>query len=517
MNKRIAFRLPAPSLRGRAGGEAAKFLLLILTLCAQALNAVAQHKREFRGAWIQCVNGQFQGMSTAKMQETLTYQLNVLQRQGVNAIIFQVRAECDALYPSPYEPWSRFLTGVQGRAPQPYWDPLQWMITECHKRGMELHAWINPFRAKTKSTAVLANTHVASRNPGAAFMYDNQLILNPAYQWNRDYICTVAADIVRRYDIDGFHIDDYFYPYPIEGQIIPDDRDFAAYNNGIANKGDWRRFNVNQFIKQLSDSIHNVKPWVKFGVSPFGIYRNKRNDPYNGSETAGLQNYDDLYADVMLWVNNGWIDYCVPQIYWQIGHPTADYQTLIQWWNRYCSQRPLYVGEDIERTVKFADPRDGNKHQMEAKYRLRNQMRNVHGTVLWYAKAAVDNVGNYGTMLEKNYWRYPALQPRMPFIDNRAPSKVHNLGTIWTEDGYMLVWEGPTSRNWRDAPYKYVVYCFEKGEFIDIEDPSHIVAITRTPYYRLPYRNGRTKYVYVVTALDRMSNESTITKKKVKL
>ena len=443
-------------------------LLLILTLCMLTINAIAQHKREFRGAWIQCVNGQFQGMSTAKMQEYLTYQLNVLQRQGVNAIIFQVRAECDALYASQYEPWSRFLTGVQGRAPQPYWDPLQWMITECHRRGMELHAWINPFRAKIKSTGRLANNHVTVLRPGAAFMYDNQLILNPAHQWNRDYICTVAADIVRRYDIDGFHIDDYFYPYPVPGQVIPDDRDYAAYNNGIPNKGDWRRFNVNQFIKQLSDCIHSIKPWVKFGVSPFGIYRNKRNDPYNGSETAGLQNYDELYADVMLWVNNGWIDYCVPQIYWQIGHPTADYQT-------------------------------------------------VHGTVLWYAKASVDNIGNYGLMLEKNYWRYPALQPRMPFIDGRAPERVRNLAPIWTEDGYMLVWEGPTSRDWREAAHKYVVYCFAPGEIIDIDDPSHIVAITRTPYYKLPYRNGRTRYTYVVTALDRMSNESAIAKKKVKL
>ena len=198
-----------------------KNLLLILTLCALAMNAVAQHKREFRGAWIQCVNGQFLGMSTAKMQEYLTYQLNVLQRQGVNAIIFQVRAECDALYPSQYEPWSRFLTGVQGRAPQPYWDPLQWMITECHRRGMELHAWINPFRAKIKSTGRLANNHVTVLRPGAAFMYDNQLILNPAHQWNRDYICTVAADIVRRYDIDGFHIDDYFYPYHVPGRLSP--------------------------------------------------------------------------------------------------------------------------------------------------------------------------------------------------------------------------------------------------------------------------------------------------------
>lgn len=494
-----------------------KNLLLILTLCLMALTVSAQHKREFRGAWIQCVNGQFQGMSPAKMQETLTYQLNTLQRQGVNAIIFQVRAECDALYPSPYEPWSRFLTGVQGRAPQPYWDPLQWMVTECHKRGMELHAWINPFRAKTKTTASLSAGHIAARQPNAAFPYDGLLILNPAYQSNRTYICQVASDIVRRYDIDGFHIDDYFYPYPVEGQTIPDMNDYRAYHNGIPTIADWRRFNVNTFIKQLSDSIHSIKPWVKFGVSPFGIYRNKRNDPVNGSETAGLQNYDELYADVMLWVNNGWIDYCVPQVYWQMGHPTADYTTLIKWWNKYCSKRPLYIGEDIERTIKYADPIDPSRHQMIAKYTLKNQMRNVQGTVLWYAKAAVDNVGNYGSMLEKNYWRFPALQPLMPFIDGKAPAKVKHLGAIWTEDGYVLVWEGPESRNWREAAYKYVIYRFDFGEPINIEDPSHIVAITKKSYYKLPFENGRTRYTYVVTALDRMSNESLPTKKRVKL
>jgi hypothetical protein len=167
--------------------------------------------------------------------------------------------------------------------------------------------------------------------------------------------------------------------------------------------------------------------------------------------------------------------------------------------------------------VRFADPRDGSKHQMEAKYRLHNQMRNVHGTVLWYAKASVDNVGNYGTMLEKNYWRYPALQPRMPFIDAKAPARVHNLAPIWTEDGYILVWEGPETSNWRDAAYKYVVYRFGRDEQINIEDPSHIVAITKSPYYRLPYHNGKTRYTYVVTVLDRMSNESAYVKKKVKL
>ena len=179
---------------------------------------------------------------------------------------------------------------------------------------MELHAWINPFRAKTKGTNELATNHVAIRKPGSVFAYDGLLILNPALQENRDYICSVVKDIVDRYDVDGLHIDDYFYPYPAAGQIIPDDHEFMENNNGFKNKGDWRRDNVNLFIKQLYETVHKEKPWVKVGVSPFGIYRNLKSDPSNGSKTNGLQNYDDLYADVLMWVNNGWLDYCVPQI-----------------------------------------------------------------------------------------------------------------------------------------------------------------------------------------------------------
>ena len=286
--------------------------LLLLTL--QLLHTTAAVRREFRGAWIQCVNGQFQGMGTDEMQRTLTYQLDELQKDGVNAIIFQVRPECDALYESNYEPWSRFLTGKQGQPPVPYWDPLQWMVTECHKRGMELHAWINPFRAKTKVTKELARTHIALRRPDLVFPYDGLYILDPAKQENTDYTCMVVADIVRRYDVDGLHIDDYFYPYPAAGCVIPDNQEFLNDNRGFNNIGDWRRDNVNRFIHQLYDTIHAVKPWVKFGVSPFGIYRNQKSDPERGSMTNGLQNYDDLYADVLTWINNGWVDYCVPQL-----------------------------------------------------------------------------------------------------------------------------------------------------------------------------------------------------------
>ncbi len=492
-------------------------LLFILLLSVLNISVFqAQPKREFRGAWIQCVNGQFIGLGTEGMQQTLRSQLDELQRDGVNAVIFQVRAECDAMYPSNYEPWSRFLTGQQGVAPQPYWDPLKWMIDECHKRGMELHAWINPYRAKTKTTSVLASSHIANTNPERVFKYDDQYILNPGQPENREYICKIATDITRRYDIDGFHIDDYFYPYPAPGQTIQDDKEFQKYNNGIKDRGDWRRYNVNLFIKQLSDSIHAVKPWVKFGVSPFGIYRNKKSATI-GSQTSGMQNYDDLYADVLLWVNNGWVDYCVPQLYWQVGHSSADYEELIKWWNRYASNRPLYIGEDVERTVKYADPQNPQSNQLPYKRRLHDEMKNVDGTVLWYAKSFVDNTGNYAATMRTTYWRNPALQPLMPFIDAKAPKKPRGVKPVWTKDGYMLFWRSPRGKKWGDKAAKYVIYRFNNGENINISNPSKIVNITAETFYKLPYEDGKTKYTYIVTALDRMSNESKIAKKKIKL
>ena len=490
--------------------------LLLLWLICMSVCISGQPKREFRGAWIQCVNGQFEGIGTLKMQQTLRYQLDELQKDGVNVIIFQVRPECDALYESRLEPWSRFLTGRQGQAPSPYWDPLQWMIDECHKRDMELHAWINPYRAKTKTTQQLASNHIAVRKPMSCFSYDGLFILNPGLPENRDYICEVAKDIVTRYDVDGIHMDDYFYPYPVAGENIPDAEQFRLYNNGIRDIGDWRRYNVNLFIEQFYKTVHEAKPWVKVGISPFGIYRNRKNSPI-GSNTNGTQNFDDLYADVLLWVNNGWLDYNVPQIYWQIGHSAADYETLIKWWSKYASKRPLVIGEDVERTVKYADPHNPNIHQQAAKMRLHQQLPTVSGTVLWYAKAAVDNVGNYGMALRNNYWSRPALLPDMSFIDKHAPKKVTKLKPVWTSDGYVLFWTAPKANSWQTTATKYVVYRFGRKEKINLDDASKIVAITSDTHYLLPYERGKQKYTYVVTAVNRLHNEGKPAKKKVKL
>lgn len=481
-----------------------------------ALVVSAQQKREFRGAWIQCVNGQFKGIGTETMQRTLTYQLNELQKDGCNAIIFQVRPECDALYESDLEPWSYYLTGVQGEKPNPYWDPLQWMIDECHRRGMELHAWINPYRAKTKSPHQNAANHVIVRHPEWTFDYDGLTLLNPAYKECRDYICDVVKDIVERYDVDGLHIDDYFYPYPVAGVEIPDEAQYRAAPNGMKNRDDWRRYNVNMFIQQVYETIHATKPWVKFGVSPFGIYRNQKSDP-NGSKTNGLQNYDQLYADVLLWDANSWMDYCVPQLYWEIGNKAADYDELIHWWNRHLTRTPLYIGEDVERTVKYPDLTNKSQHQLAAKMALHAELPRIQGTVLWYAKAAVDNVGNYGTLLRNNYWRMPALQPLMPHIDKKAPKAPRKLKAVRMDDGeHVLFWMPPKGKGWQDEAASYVVYRFEKGEPINIDDPSKIVKVTTDCLYMIPAgQSGR--FTYVVTALDRMQNESKIAKKKVKL
>lgn len=479
--------------------------IIIALLAALCLSATAQ-KREFRGAWIQCVNGQFQGMSMGTMQNTLSKQLDELQRDGVNAIIFQVRAECDALYESELEPWSRFLTGTQGRAPQPYWDPLAWMVEQCHNRGMEIHAWINPYRAKTKFTNALASNHIAITKPQSFFSYDGLYILNPALPENSEYICKVAKDIVRRYDIDGFHIDDYFYPYPVAGEQIPDSPQYNAYRKQAGHNamsiGDWRRENVSTFIRQLHYAIRSVKPWVRFGVSPFGIYRNRKNDP-DGSNTNGLQNYDDLYADVLKWVDKGWVDYVVPQLYWEIGHKAANYAELLPWWDSHVSKRPLYIGEDIERTANNADPQNPGQNQLPAKMRMKQQAKNVKGTVLWYAKAAVDNVGNYGGMLRNVYWRTPALQPVMPFIDGKAPKKVRNLKMMRIDGNELLFWTKPRGKGWKNEAVRYVVYWFAPGQPVDISDGNHILTITSQTFVKVVQPG-----TYVVTSLDRASNES---------
>ena len=494
------------------------FFLLLMAggVFAQVQTGSAYPKREFRAAWIQSVNGQFRGMPTEKLKQNLIGQLNSLQKAGINAIIFQVRPEADALYASRLEPWSRFLTGVQGKAPEPDWDPMQFMIDECHKRGMEFHAWINPYRTKTTLKSELAPNHVYNIHPEWFVTYGDQLYFDPALPESRRHICMVVSDIVSRYDVDAIHMDDYFYPYPIKGKDFPDDASFARFGGGFSNKGDWRRSNVNVLIKKLHETIREIKPWVKFGVSPFGIYRNESSDPL-GSKTKGLQNYDDLYADVLLWAREGWIDYNIPQIYWHIGHPVADYETLVKWWARNTENRPLFIGQSVMNTVQNADPKNPSINQLPRKMALQRAYQTIGGSCQWPASAVVENAGKYRDALIAEYHKYPALPPVFDFMDNEAPAKVRKMKPVWTEDGYILFWTAPKYKEEMNRAVQYVVYCFNDKEKVNIDDPSHIVAITRDNFYKLPYEDGKTKYRYVVTALDRLHNESKSVGKKIKL
>ena len=494
------------------------FFLLLMAggVFAQVQTGSAYPKREFRAAWIQSVNGQFRGMPTEKLKQNLIGQLNSLQKAGINAIIFQVRPEADALYASRLEPWSRFLTGVQGKAPEPYWDPMQFMIDECHKRGMEFHAWINPYRTKTTLKSELAPNHVYNIHPEWFVTYGDQLYFDPALPESRRHICMVVSDIVSRYDVDAIHMDDYFYPYPIKGKDFPDDASFARFGGGFSNKGDWRRSNVNVLIKKLHETIREIKPWVKFGVSPFGIYRNESSDPL-GSKTKGLQNYDDLYADVLLWAREGWIDYNIPQIYWHIGHPVADYETLVKWWARNTENRPLFIGQSVMNTVQNADPKNPSINQLPRKMALQRAYQTIGGSCQWPASAVVENAGKYRDALIAEYHKYPALPPVFDFMDNEAPAMVRKMKPVWTEDGYILFWTAPKYKEEMNRAVQYVVYRFNDKEKVNIDDPSHIVAITRDNFYKLPYEDGKTKYRYVVTALDRLHNESKSVGKKIKL
>ena len=299
--------------------------LLLFSFLSGMVSQGAEHpKREFRGAWIHTVGqSRYMEMNRDAMQDYFDQMLDSLQYIGINAVIFQVRPTADAFYRSELEPWSKYLTGKQGVAPEPLWDPLQYMIEQCHARNMELHAWLNPYRVGTNADEPLAASHIYHKHPEWFVRYGRQLYFDPGLPECRRFIGRVVDDIVSRYDVDAIHMDDYFYPYPIAGSEFPDENSYARYGNGM-DRGDWRRENVNALIKELHEIIKSRKPWVRFGISPFGIYRNKKSTPDNsGSNTNGLQNYDDLYADILRWVREGWIDYNMPQIYWEIGHTAA--------------------------------------------------------------------------------------------------------------------------------------------------------------------------------------------------
>jgi uncharacterized lipoprotein YddW (UPF0748 family) len=416
-----------------------RFILCILLLAGSYL-AKAQpsiddkNVFEFRGVWVATVVNidwpSKQGLSNELQKKEFIDLLDMHQKNGMNAIIMQVRPAGDAIYPSTLEPWSEFLMGKQGLPPNPFYDPLSFMIAETHKRGMEFHAWINPYRAvfNTKKSSIAPN-HLTKTHPEWFIDYDNKRIFNPGLPEVWQQTNRIVRDIVTRYDIDAIHLDDYFYPYKVPGKEFNDEATFKKYNRGL-NKEDWRRSNCDTIIKQLSATIHSIKPGVQFGISPFGVWRNKSKDP-NGSNTkAGVNNYDDLYADILLWLNKGWVDYIIPQLYWEHGHPLADYDELVNWWNEHSYNRNLYIGHGIYRAG--SSPTWKNNHEIPYQISAQRTLKNTRGSAYFSSSTFKDNPNHWNDSLQNNYYKKPALLPTMPWLvqyDVVAPTVIKKSET----------------------------------------------------------------------------------------
>lgn len=464
-------------------------ILLAVALTALSMGARTAPKREFRGAWLHTVyQDQYLRNGTDRNQAWLRAQLDSLRSAGVNAVIFQVRPQADAFYDSPLEPWSCYLT-ADGKAPRPYWDPLAFMVKECHDRGMELHAWLNPYRVTAGAKQRPAAGHLYHRHPERFLRYGGKLYFDPALKQNREHIEKVVADIVERYDVDGIHFDDYFYPYPVKGQEFPDAASYKRYGRGM-DRADWRRANVDSLIAGVHRTIkRSSRPWVRFGVSPFGIWRNQRTDP-RGSATTGLENYDGLYADVLLWARKGWVDYLLPQLYWELDHKAAGYRVLVDWWADNASGRHMYIGQDVERTMKAGE--------LDAKLQLQRRRPEIEGLCWWPGYAVAKNSGGIADSLAAEHHAAHALPPSYPWISSEGPWPVEGLAL----DGETLSWTAAPPENTVEDAVRFVVYRFDTPD-VDLNDASAIVEITPRKEF-LAVAPG----YYVVTALDRVNNES---------
>lgn len=399
------------------------FSFLSLFLFLQVIAQPQPPAHEFRGVWVASVSNidwPLPNQYRPDIQKAeFIKQLDMHQRNGMNAIIGQVRPAADAFYPSPYEPWSQWLTGVQGQAPSPYYDPLQFMIDESHKRGFEFHAWLNPYRAEFSiGKSSIAPNHITRLYPEWFLEYGGKLYFDPGNLDAQDWVINVVKDIVHRYDVDAIHMDDYFYPYRIAGKEFPDTASYRKYGNGM-NKDQWRRSNVDSIIVALNDVIKAEKPWVKFGISPFGVWRNQDKDPMGSPTKAGQTNYDDLYADVIMWMRNGWIDYLTPQLYWERGHKLVAYETLIDWWSKHAYGRHMYIGHGIYRALEKNSKAWHNKAELPKQIELLRTYPTIQGSVYFSSKSFYQNPNGWNDSLQNNYYRNRAEVPPMDWLPKK--------------------------------------------------------------------------------------------------
>ena len=381
------------------------FIIIILSFFKIAV-AQQKAKQEFRGVWVATLNNidwpdgpepnsEIQKAAFIKL-------LNMHKRNGMNAVIVQVRPAADAFYPSPYEPWSQWLAGKQGMPPSPYYDPLEFMITETHKRGMEFHAWMNPYRA-VFSTGIssLSATHITRIHPEWFLTYGDKKYFDPGNKEVQRYVTAIVKDVVKRYDADAVHFDDYFYPYPIPGSEFPDEVMYRQYGNGM-NKNAWRRSNTDSIIAMISRTIKVTNTKCRFGISPFGIWRNASADPM-GSNTNGLSNYDDLYADILLWLRKGWIDYVAPQLYWEFGHKSAPFEVLTEWWSQHTYGKDCYIGIGYYRAGSNSAWKD--KTQLPRQIEMIRSKSNLKGMIFYSSRIFEKNPNGWNDSLRLNYFK----------------------------------------------------------------------------------------------------------------
>lgn len=468
-------------------------------------------KRELRAVWIATVENidwpSRRGLSTEQQKQEFIDLLDRQQRNGMNAVVVQVRPVADALYASAFEPWSEYLTGTQGQAPNPYYDPLEFMVAETHKRGMEFHAWFNPYRAVFNiGRSSIAPNHITRLRPQWFVTYGDRKYFDPGIPEARLYVTQIIADVVKRYDIDAVHFDDYFYPYRIPGREFPDNSSYRLYG-GQMERDDWRRHNVDTIIQMVNIAIKTAKPWVKFGISPFGVWRNRDKDPEGSYTRGGQTNYDDLYADVLKWLKNGWIDYVAPQLYWESGHRLVAYEVLLNWWAQHGYGRHVYIGHGVYRinsNAAWRNPNELPKQIAEAR-----TLNTIQGSIFYSAKSFAGNPLGIEDSLHNHLYRYPALRPAMPWLTGQeAPKAPYFIDAFERPNGLQIYWSDDDTLQ---RTKQYVLYRFEGTQPVNLNDPTRIIAIVpQMPdpqFTDLTYVKGH-NYVYVVTALDRLQNES---------
>ena len=363
--------------------------------------------KELRGVWVASVINidwpSKKGLSIETQKREYLQILENVKKWNMNAVFVQVKPVGDAIYPSRYAPWSEYLTGTQGM--NPGYDPLKFMIEEAHKRGIEFHAWFNPYRLTMNGgIEKLASNNIGRKRPEWTVMYGGKLYLNPGIPEVNDYVVDSIMEVVKNYNVDGVHMDDYFYPYKVKGQEYPDSTQYKKYGRNFSNIGDWRRNNINLLIKKLNSSIKKERSDISFGISPFGVWRNSSTDPARGSRTqASIQNYDDLYADILKWMEKRWLDYVAPQIYWNQGFEVAEYNTLVNWWstNARKTNTDLYIGQAAYKVKDWS-----NSNELANQINYNRKFSEVKGSIFFSYKSLRDNPKNVvGSLLNGPYNR----------------------------------------------------------------------------------------------------------------